>query len=126
MRTKNFIFLFMALFFLNASIDAQTTTKFRKVIGNSGYDQGFSAVQTLDKGYIVAGSTSSFGAGSTDVYVVKTDSMGHPIGQQTFGGINIDIGKCIRQTADKGYIITGYTNSFGAGGYDVYLIKLDS
>lgn len=124
MRTKKFLLLLVALFsFVNLTI---AQIKFRKVIGSSGYDNGMSARQTLDKGYIVVGSTSSFGAGNTDVYLVKTDSMGILMGHQAFGGINIDRGTCVRQTSDKGFIISGYTNSFGAGGYDVYLIRIDS
>lgn len=99
--------------------------KFRKVIGNTGYDYGVSAQQTIDSGYVLVGSTSSFGAGSTDIYMVKTDSLGVPYWHQAFGGINIDRGTCVKQTADSGYVILGYTNSYGAGGYDFYLIKLD-
>jgi hypothetical protein len=113
--------LILSSHFLNAQV-----VKFRKVIGASGYDYGMSAKQTMDKGYIIGGSTSSFGNGNSDVYVVKTDSMGIVKRDKTFGGINVDRGNCIRQTSDKGYIIVGYTNSFGAGGYDVYLIKTDS
>lgn len=105
---------------------AQAPIKFRKVIGNSGYETGYSVKQTNDKGFIIGGSTSSFGEGNTDMYVVKTDSMGIPRNHKTFGGINVDIGKCIRRTIDNGYILLGYTNSFGAGGYDFYLIKMDS
>lgn len=100
--------------------------KFRKVIGNSGYDEGYSAKQTSDKGYIVAGSTSSFGSGNTDIYIFKTDSLGIPYIHKAIGGINIEKAKCIRQTSDKGYIVLGYTNSYGAGGYDFYMIKVDS
>ena len=104
----------------------QNTIRFQKDIGNSGYDDGFSAKQTLDTGYIIGGSTSSFGNGNNDMYLIKTDKFGTPTMQATYGGINVDIGKCVRQTTDHGYIIVGYTNSFGAGGYDVYLVKTDS
>ena len=122
-KTKRILSAFLILYSLT---NFAQTIKFRRVIGNSGYDYGNSAMQTADKGYIIGGTTSSFGAGSTDMYVIKTDSLGTPYKQATFGGINVEAGNCIRQTADKGYIIAGYTNSFGAGGYDVYLVKMDS
>ena len=120
---KSIILIFMALL---ARFSNGQEIKFRKVIGSTGYDYGKSAKQTTDKGYIVGGSTSSFGNGNSDMYAVKTDSMGIPKFQNTFGGINIDRGNCIRQTSDNGYIIVGYTNSFGAGGYDVYVVKTDA
>lgn len=100
--------------------------KFRKVLGGSGYDYGMSAKQTIDKGYILCGSTSTVGSGATDVYAIKTDSLGALKYEKSYGGINIDRGNCVRQTTDGGYIIAGYTNSIGNGGYDVYLIKTDS
>ncbi|MFL5762875.1 MAG: T9SS type A sorting domain-containing protein [Bacteroidia bacterium] len=110
--------------FIPTASDAQMV-KFRKVIGNTGYDQGMSAIQTLDTGYVAVGSTSSSGAGSTDVFFVKTDSMGVVKGNLTFGGANIDRATCVRQTADSGFVICGYSNSFGPGGYDIYVIKLN-
>lgn len=115
------IFMMFMYTYANAQV-----VKFRKVIGTDRYDYGMSAKQTTDKGYIIGGSTSGAGNGSTDVYIVKTDSLGQQKIKKTFGGLNIDKGICIRQTKDTGYIIVGYTNSFGAGGYDVYLIKTDS
>lgn len=120
---KHFLLLLISLISFGNLMNAQI--KFRKVIGNTGYDYGVSAQQTIDSGYVVVGSTSSFGAGGTDIYMVKTDSLGVPYGHQTFGGINIDRGTCVKQTADSGYVVLGYTNSYGAGGYDFYLIKLD-
>jgi hypothetical protein len=123
-RSKNFL-LFL-LCFLSFEGLAQTPIKFRKVIGNNGYDYAYSVTQTMDKGYVIGGATSSFGSGNSDLYAVKTDSMGIPRLQRTFGGINIDRGMSVKQTPDKGYAIFGYTNSFGAGGYDMYLVKIDS
>ena len=117
--------LFSVTMILTCSAFAQVV-KFRKVIGNSGYDYGYSCKQTFDKGYVIGGTTSTFGSGNTDMYIVKTDSMGVPYGQKTIGGINIDQGTCIRQTSDSGYVFLGYTNSYGAGGYDFYLVKMDS
>ncbi|MEI6489148.1 MAG: T9SS type A sorting domain-containing protein [Bacteroidota bacterium] len=118
----------LPVLFLLASFNnfGQTPIKFRKVIGNDGYENGYSAKQTLDSGYIVGGSTTSFGNGNNDMYLLKTDKFGVPTVQNTFGGINVDVGKCVRQTTDKGYILVGYTNSYGAGGYDVYIVKTDS
>ncbi len=120
----NKIFLLLCIF-ISINTFAQPI-RFSHVLGSDGYDDGYSAKQTFDKGYIVGGSTSSFGAGATDMYLLKTDPHGNPVRQRTIGGINIDIGKCVRQTADSGYIMVGYTNSFGTGGYDVYLVKTDS
>ncbi len=99
--------------------------KFEKVYGGSGYDYGNSVIQVFDKGYVVAGNTTSYGNGNNDVYLIKTDSNGYTQWQRTFGGINVDQSFSVKQTRDSGLVIAGYTNSFGHGGYDMYVIRTD-
>jgi len=95
-----------------------------RTYGGTNYDCGKSVQQTEDRGFIIAGFTSSFGVGSNDVYLIRTNSIGDTLWTKTIGGTKGDFGYSIRQTTDGGFIITGMTSSFGAGGYDVYLIRL--
>ncbi|MFA5032564.1 MAG: T9SS type A sorting domain-containing protein [bacterium] len=101
-------------------------TLWTKTYGGTQNDYGYSAQQTNNSGYIIGGSTNSFGAGGADFYLIKTDSSGDTLWTKTYGGVNQDYGRSMQQTKDSGYIITGYTNSFGTGGADVYLIKTNS
>jgi hypothetical protein len=103
--------------------DPNGNKKWQETFGGSYGDSGRSVQQTSDGGYIIAGSTASYGAGGTDVYLVKTEPNGNLQWQKTFGGTGSDSGQSVQQTSDGGYIIAGYTESYGAGGNDVYLIK---
>lgn len=105
--------------------DGRGDTLWTKTYGGWGQDVGNSVRQTTDGAYIVAGWTSSFGS-ATQVYLIKTDSNGDTLWAKTYGGGHLEYGTSVQQTSDGGYIIAGGTKSYGAGEYDVYLIKTDS
>ena len=97
-----------------------------KSLGGSLRDWAYSVYHTSDGGLIVAGGTSSFGSGLYDVLVVKLDQAGNVQWQKTYGGTHHEWARSIKQTNDGGYIFVGPTVSFGAGGWDVWVVKLDS
>jgi hypothetical protein len=103
--------------------DAAGNLQWQQTYGGSSPDSACSVMQTADGGYVVAGVSYSYGAGSSDFYMVKTDDAGNMEWDQTFGGTSPDYGCSVRQCADWNYILTGYTYSYGAGSCDVYLVK---
>jgi hypothetical protein len=106
--------------------DANGNLQWAKTYGGTNYENVFSVQQTSDIGYIAAGYTSSFGAGMHDAFLIKTDAFGNLQWAKTYGGAGDDLAYSFQQTSDGGYIVAGWTNSFGAGDYDLFLIKTDA
>ena len=106
--------------------DSMGNLQWSKTYGGSGWDYGFSACQTKDGGFIVTGYTTSTGNGLADVYVIKTDASGDVLWATTAGGAGVDVGKSVIEMDDGSFILCGYTESFGAGESDVYLVKISA
>lgn len=122
-------------------LDAVGTIVWQKCLGGTGDDQALSIQQTTDGGFIAAGySTSNTGDvsvnyGSYDYWVVKLDSAGGLTWEKSLGGNAAELGNSVRQTADNGYIVAGYSASYGGdvSGYhggvfwgDYWVVKLYS
>lgn len=115
----------LSLFIITIGYSQVPEIIWSKTFGGSESDVGRYVQITNDGGFILTGNSSSFSGSSIDVYVVKTDEFGDEQWSQSYGGENEDYGFSVQITSDGGYIVAGYTNSFGAGGWDAYLIKLD-
>lgn len=116
--------LLILAFLILQTTSAQEISIFTKylAIGDNKVNRGVTVEELVNEGFIITGYTSSNGA-NEDVFLVKTDRVGNIIWSKTFGGDGKDNGWAVRQTNDEGYIISGFTDSFGAGALDVYLIK---
>ncbi len=112
------------ILFVLVSWCGQAQVTFQKTYGSHYFEKASRIIQGYDSSYIVTGS-SGFTYGSSDVYVLKVDSLGNYLWSKHYGGQNQEHGTDLVETPDSGLAICGYTNSYGNGGYDAYLIKLD-
>ena len=112
---------------------ADGTVQWASTYGGSGNDQAWSVDLTSDGAYLVAGGTTSFGAGRADYWVLKLDSSGNVLWQNTYGGPRNDGGGgeyaeyVVRAFEDAGgdYVVASESFSFGAGASDIWVLKLD-
>src|SRR5262249_9932328 len=107
-------------------LDADGSIQWQKTYGGAASEGSSTIQRTSDGGYIVAGSTSSFGAGGDDAWLLKLDATGTVTWQKTYGGPGDESFSYIEQTNDGGYIASGYTTSFGLTGLDLWVLKLDA
>jgi hypothetical protein len=106
--------------------DANGNVQWAKTYGGTDYDWAYFVQQTSDDGYIVAGGTRSFGVDSVDIFLIKTDANGNVMWAKTYGITDDDLAYSVQQTSDGGYIVAGWTISFGAGSWNIFLIKTDA
>jgi hypothetical protein len=107
-------------------LDSSGNMIWNQTYGGEAADFAFSVIATSDAGYAVVGYTGSFGAGGNDFWLIKTDISGYMEWNRTFGGVDDDYACALAETEDSGYILAGYTRSYGAGRDDYWLIKTDS
>ncbi|HKC68059.1 MAG TPA: hypothetical protein VKG26_07500, partial [Bacteroidia bacterium] len=127
---KKLIYI-LVLFAYNAQAQMQkmvADTEFFYTYGGTNFDEARDIKETLDKNYVIAGTTSSFGQGNTSIYIIKTDSFGNHIWSTVQGGAENDWAYTVELTADSGFFVAGYSNSFNASGHNYsspYYLKTD-
>lgn len=116
----------------HADSDSETnkevgSSEYSMAYGGAGDDLPFALRASSDGSLLLGGYTEeSSGDGNRDALFFKLNSHGDILWQYTMGGPNIDNIQSIAQAPDGGYLICGYTESYGAGEYDMWLIKLTS
>jgi len=107
-------------------LDSAGNVQWQKTYGGDGPDSASSILQVDNGGYLVAGNTQSFGAGLSDIWVLRLDAAGTVDWQRVYGGPENEWVSAIEVASDCGYILAGRTDSFGTVGGDLWLLKLDT
>ncbi len=107
-------------------VDSLGNLEWNQTYGGSGYESVSTIIGTSDGGYALACSTQSFGAGSSDFWLIKVDSLGNMEWNQTYGGSGVEFANSLVATSDGGYTLAGSTNTHRTGNADVWLVKVDS
>ena len=100
----------------------------QRIWGGSNYEGRYGldlAVDSQDNLYVGA-QTGSFGAGSSDAVIIKYNSSGFQLWNQTWGGVEIDGAEAIALDTENNIYIGGYTDSFGTGTRNMFLAKFDN
>lgn len=103
--------------------DENGDTLWSKTYGTTAREWCRYSNQTSDSGFILIGLIDSLNFINWDLLLLKTDKNGNTVWTKTYGGEHFESGFGIEQTSDCGYILVGFTNSYGAGGNDVWLMK---
>ncbi len=108
-------------------VDLNGDTLWTKTYGGSSDDIGNCLQRTSDGGYVIAGNTYSFGAGDTDVYLIRIDSNGDTLWTGAYGTTTAERGHSVDETSDDGYIICGTRRDpVGPAGSDAYIVRVSA
>lgn len=120
MKIKGLFLLIYALIFYTSPAQIM----FQRHYGGAGDDSGNAVIQTSDGGYLVVGVTNSWGAGSMDIYLIKTNEYGDTTWTKHYGGYNWDSPVRVLEGTDSFYYLSGNTSSQGSGATDIFLMKV--
>ena len=124
-KVLSIIGIFWAL--TNAGLYAQNNFYFNTYGSTSGDEEMEAVIGTRDSGLLIAGASNSFSTGGDeDLLMLKTDSLGNLQWAKVYGGAASDMATDVRETSDGGLIVVGWTQSFGAAGYDFWVLKTDN
>ncbi len=99
---------------------------YNTIDGSDPVENAYSLTLGSDGGFLVSGIISYWGDNSPDGFVLRTDSQGNILWHRLYGGPGWDEITAVQQTSDGGYIVAGNTESFGSGGFDAWILKLDT
>ena len=120
---KKIVFYTMLLALYPLPLIAQAPdTLWTKLYGITGDDYGTSVLETYDGGFLISANTDS----PSDFWIIRTDSLGDTLWTRMYGGYHEDWALDVETTADSCFVIVGGTMSYGAGGVDIWLVKIDS
>jgi len=125
MMKMTFTISLISIFLLIGSIESFGQFQFQITIGSTQYEYANTIIQTTDGGYILSGSIQQV-TGYYNMYIVKLDASGTLQWTETIGESNEEHGNAIIRTTDGSYVVAGGTASFGAGSFDMYMVKLDA
>jgi hypothetical protein len=97
-----------------------------RTYGSTGNEEALDVIITGDGGYVLVGYTTSYGTEGQDFLLIKTDEDGNEQWHNTYGGEFNEVAFSVSETLNFGYIIGGYTESYGAGEKDIWLVKTNA
>ncbi|MBL4586034.1 MAG: T9SS type A sorting domain-containing protein [Flavobacteriales bacterium] len=109
---------------LKLTIDGDTI--WSNHFGGEAWDFARQVIPLDDGGYALFGQTYSYGQGKGDFYLLRLNSLGDTLWTRTYGGPELESGESIALASDGGFFLAGYTESFGAGKKDMYVVRTDS
>ena len=117
--------LILLILLIISAFQVNAQNAFYKLYSNNGYDFGEGVAQLEDSSFIVTGTSSSFTDGPSQAFLLKVDSVGEYQWSLPYGGTEEDGARRVLYSPGDGFYVSGYTNSIGNGGYDVYVFKTD-
>src|SRR5256885_10722757 len=120
------LFLYLSGIIFCLLIPVSSFAQNQYVICGASDEWFYTIRQTTDSNLIMIGSTYSYGAGNSDILLVKTNKVGDTLWTKIYGGTSVEYGYDVRQTSDGGYILCGQSSTWNPGNYDAYLIRINS
>ncbi len=120
--------------FIISSWDPPRTQWIKKILPDEvySYKDGKDVRQTMDGGFIIVGTLGQWNVDKyynkwikLNIYLVRTDKLGNVIWKKIYNNASSESASSVLQTSDGGFMVVGWTTSFGAGGRDVYIMKVD-
>ncbi len=120
-----FCFVLLAPMF-SLLCESQMDTAIVRTFGGPYFEEGKQMIESAAGGYAIIGTTGSYQYNNTDFYLIRLDADLNCMWSKAYGGLDVEWGQSIVEDNDGNFLMCGYTNSQGAGGYDVMVIKVDA